>query len=300
MVSIAVWEVISMSLNCVVFQILNLLCNHVSMLTANTQVDGNVVSIIAEHAAFLGGAYHCPKCEAPVTLKNGLVKIAHFAHKAAASCEYAGESMLHIKMKQQIYKQLEATIKNRVVSLELEKPLGIIRPDVYIEGKKHKIGIEVQASVLTPAQILERTRRYHKLGVHVLWVVPFEKKRLMTFDPKIIRGPSPLSIRLKEYERVVSYMYYKTIILWNVDRDPAQGFMAYKLEDSYTDASEYYDSDREYQYHAPKPHKMLRIIGKKKDSIQLPELMPTIGKEFPMPKAGYTLPWRSILTYRWD
>ncbi|SDF61933.1 competence protein CoiA [Chitinophaga filiformis] len=270
------------------------------MLTANTQLSDGTASVTAEHATFLGGCYYCPNCKGEVTLKNGLVKIPHFAHKAAASCEYAGESMLHIKMKFQIFQTLNATIKYKVRAIELEKPLGIIRPDVYIEGNKRRIGIEVQASVLTPSQILERTRRYHKLGVYVLWVVPFEKKRLITFDPKIIRGPSPLSIRLKEYERVISYMYYKTLILWNVERDPAMGFMAFKLEDSYTDACEYYNSDREYQYHAPRPHKMLRIIGDKVDSLQLPEFEPTVGKEFSMPKAGYTLPQRSILTYRWE
>lgn len=94
-------------------------------------------------------------------------------------------------------------------------------------------------------------------------------------------------------------MYYKTLILWNVDRDPARGFLVFKLEDSYTDAREYYDSDREYQYHAPRPHKMLRIISEKKDSVGLPEFKSSVGNEFAMPKAGYTLPKRSILTYGW-
>lgn len=158
------------------------------MPAANTQIGEKTVSVIADHAVLLGGVYHCPSCKGEVTLKSGYVRIPHFAHKVATSCEYAGESILHIKMKQQIYDHLEATIKGKVVSIELEKPLGIIRPDVYIEGKKHRIGIEVQASVLTPAQILERTRRYHKLGIHVLWVVPFEKSRLITFDSKSLGG----------------------------------------------------------------------------------------------------------------
>ncbi|PSL26438.1 hypothetical protein CLV42_111152 [Chitinophaga ginsengisoli] len=42
------------------------------------------------------------------------------------------------------------------------------------------------------------------------------------------------------------------------------GLMVFKPVDNYTHAYEYYDSDREYQYDAPRPHKILRIIAEKR------------------------------------
>lgn len=241
--------------------------------------------------------YFCPNCGGGVNLRNGLVKIEHFAHNPGNSCEYAGESLLHIQMKSQIYKNLIERIGSKVKNIELEKPLGNCRPDVLIEGKKKSIAIEVQASVLTPEQILGRTSRYHEKGINVLWVVPYESDRIIS---SYRRGEEDYrTLRLKEYERIMMYLYFKTLIAWNVNRDYKKGFIAMKLKDAYTDGTEFYSQDGEYQSFDSKKLKTIKEIGVTRAEVQISDFQPQSFEPFPMPMAKYDLPARSIMVYDW-
>src|SRR5690606_21962808 len=113
----------------------------------------------------------------------------------------------------------------------LEHSLGTCRPDIYIEGYKKEIAIEVQTSSLTPYQILDRTQRYHAKGIYVLWVIPFERDRVCKYDNND-KCYYYTSIRLKEYERIMMYLYFKDLILWDVNRNYEKGFVVLKLGDS--------------------------------------------------------------------
>ncbi len=133
------------------------------------------------------------------------------------SCEYAGESELHLRMKQQIYENLQELIGKRAKILELEKALDGCRPDIYIEGKQTKTAIEVQTSALTPEAILYRTSRYYSKGIYVLWVVPYDQEHYTKFNEKL--GTRTLvAFRVKEYERIMLYCYYKNLIAWDVKK----------------------------------------------------------------------------------
>lgn len=63
----------------------------------------------ADEASCLDDDYYCPNYDAKVVLRNGLVKIPHFAHLSRTSCQYAGESQLHLQMKKQIYQYIIKT-----------------------------------------------------------------------------------------------------------------------------------------------------------------------------------------------
>src|SRR4051812_133908 len=128
------------------------------MFTAVTKAGNKLTA--TEAALYAKQNYFCPNCGGDVNLRNGLVKIEHFGHNPGNSCEYAGESLLHIQMKSQIFRNLTENIGSKVKNIELEKPLGNCRPDVFIEGNKKSIAIEVQASILSPEQILNRTSKY--------------------------------------------------------------------------------------------------------------------------------------------
>jgi len=265
------------------------------MFTALAQ-DGRKLTA-SEAAMHAKQNYFCPNCGSGVNLRNGLVKIEHFGHNPGHSCEYAGESLLHIQMKSQIHKNLIESIGSKVKNIELEKPLGNCRPDVFIEGRKKSIAIEVQASTLTPEQILNRTARYHVKGINVLWVVPYESDRITnSYRP----GQQDYrTLRLKEYERIMSYLYFKTLVAWNVNRSYTKGFIVMKLKDAYGDGAEFYTQDGEYQSFDGKKLKMIKEIEETHADVQLPEFQPRSCKPFSMPMANYDLPARSIMVYDW-
>lgn len=126
------------------------------------------------------GPFFCPVCGEEVVLKKGKIKIHHFAHKAYTSCEYGtNESEEHRRCKTEIY---DALSTYDFLHCSLEKPLAGIRPDILIKSDRKNLtyGIEVQISNLTMEQIIQRTKRYAKLGIFVLWLPLFND--LLTED----------------------------------------------------------------------------------------------------------------------
>jgi competence CoiA-like predicted nuclease len=257
------------------------------------------ITVTARDAEKANKPFYCPNCESEVTLRRGYVRLEHFAHMAASSCEYAKETELHIQMKLQIFKNLSDTIGSQVKSIQLEKPLGIIRPDIYIEGKKKNIGIEVQASALTPEQIISRTKFYFSKGIYVLWVVPYDEKRFYKYNNitnRMVLSP----FRVKEYERIICQMYFKTMILWDIERDPENGFMAFKISDCYTEGTEFYDRDYgELRSFAPRKQKTMKLVDSIQPYLELGDLQPKIINSFSMSMAGYDLPKRNLMIYNW-
>jgi competence protein CoiA len=119
--------------------------------------------------------FMCPKCGCETILRQGSVKVHHFAHKPPVFCEYGqGESEAHRVCKQSIYDELRIT--ENVTLCELEKDFGSVVADVFFIFIGVKIAIEVQISNLTMSRIIERTQEYNKLGVYVLWLSLFDSK----------------------------------------------------------------------------------------------------------------------------
>jgi len=262
-----------------------------------TAVTSKGVRTSAEDATFLGGEYFCPQCGAPVYLRNGLVKVEHFAHSTRTSCEYSGETTIHLQMKYQIFQSLKA-LESHVKSITLEKLLGTARPDIYIEGTHRNIAIEVQASALTPSQIISRTENYYKLGVYVLWVIPYDNTRFMKRNR--VTGLPDRTFRVKEYERIIMQMSFKSLTLWDINQDYSQGLIVFKVGDSYTEGANFYDKSRgEHVSYNPRLQKTIKVIEKVKREVSIPEFKFNGLKAFSMSHAAYDLPARKLAYYNW-
>jgi hypothetical protein len=116
------------------------------------------------------GPFFCPECQRPVTLKKGQFIMHHFAHAPGSNCTYGtGESWEHWRAKFEIYNALRS--HPGVSSLQVELPLGQVRPDIsfYWEKKVH-VSIELQRSTLPPTSVARRTSIYDEKNIAVLWV----------------------------------------------------------------------------------------------------------------------------------
>lgn len=127
---------------------------------------------ILAHDAVKNGRYFCPVCDTPVVLKAGSVKVPHFSHHHILQCSrylYKRESLLHLKLKHDLYLQL-AVYYDTAMEYYLESIEQI--PDLLVD---HRLALEIQLSRISPELILSRTRGYSKLGMQVIWLLD-EKK----------------------------------------------------------------------------------------------------------------------------
>ena len=141
-------------------------------------VQGTKSRVNAWQATRENGPFTCPACGREVILHKGAVRAHHFAHKANSNCVHgAGETDLHRRAKTQIYQALSSI---HALHCELEAPLTGVRADVLVRSvsTKRTYAIEVQISQLSMPEIIERTRRYAKLGVYVLWVFEWDQELL--------------------------------------------------------------------------------------------------------------------------
>ena len=137
------------------------------MLRAIRKSDGE--SVIASGQQKFQAPFNCPECGAEVILHKGSFKTPHFAHKPPVLCAYgSGESEEHRRCKLQIYESLLKS--SRVTQLELERPLGTVRPDIigFINGLE--VAIEVQISSLSLEVIARRTKDYARRNITLLWL----------------------------------------------------------------------------------------------------------------------------------
>lgn len=146
------------------------------MLTSIRVADST--KVIARNVTKGDGPFICPECRGETIVRKGQFKVHHFAHKPPIHCEYGtGESEEHRRCKEEIYNEL---CKLDGIECELEKPLGLVRPDIYIESRRtnNRYAIEVQLSSLSVDKIIERTKEYARLGVYVLWLPQYNSTLL--------------------------------------------------------------------------------------------------------------------------
>lgn len=140
------------------------------MLTARTEETPYVEAADAVH----GIAYGCRGCGAPVVLKAGQIRIAHFAHKPDAACAFGARmSLAHLMAQRRIAEALRARGVNAELEVFMPSLAGDRRIDVLAwsaDRPDKRIAVEAQASDLTPELIAARTRSYNTEGVAPLWL----------------------------------------------------------------------------------------------------------------------------------
>jgi competence protein CoiA len=143
------------------------------MLCAKRKLTDEIVT--AYLASKAHGPFICPDCRDEVILKTGRRTVNHFAHANPIACKFAeGESEIHRRCKMEIFEALQNTPGVR--NVELERPLGVVRPDVsaYINGVP--VAIEIQISSLSVETIMSRTIEYARKGIYVLWLLQWTPK----------------------------------------------------------------------------------------------------------------------------
>src|SRR5260370_6324458 len=150
------------------------------------------------------GPFHCPECAEPVILKQGRVKIAHFAHYPGVDCAYAsaseGESEEHRRAKQEIFQALLQAPGVRDV--KLERSLRGVRPAVGFRINGEMVAIEVQLSRLSIGAIESRTRAYAARQTAVLWTPPMPG------------GVLDARYAPKDWERYLHTLYFGKVYYW--------------------------------------------------------------------------------------
>lgn len=110
--------------------------------------------------------YFCPICESVVQIKNGRVKIPHFAHYSRSDCSFGttGETQEHLSLKEMFATWCES----EGLAYELEKYLPEInqRPDLLIG----KVAVEFQCSSLPLSRLIERSKTYRESGYQPVWI----------------------------------------------------------------------------------------------------------------------------------
>jgi competence CoiA-like predicted nuclease len=185
-----------------------------------------------EYAKLEGRQFQCTACGAAMYLKNGMVRIAHFAHTPESVCSYAqhesGEKVLY---KMSIYDTLSKRYAGtgRQVDLEYTGVIGC-RPDVFIHGKRHNIAIEILVDPTDVRKIIIDTETYFEANVGVIWVLPYENVRLHEDR-----------FKMKEHEKLLYFMNNKKLLFWH-RREKAFTVAAFVA--AYGDSTEFYDKNQ--------------------------------------------------------
>lgn len=114
--------------------------------------------------------YYCPSCEEQLILRQGEIKVHHFAHIAENGCRHgAPETELHLWMKKCLYQRFSKTSLYQEVKLEYR--IGDCIADIYLKNmRKQEIAIECQTSSLDITEFRRKTAYYSYRGIYTLWL----------------------------------------------------------------------------------------------------------------------------------
>ena len=121
------------------------------------------------------GEYVCQLCSAPMMVKAGLIRRAHFAHVSSCPTDYQAhpESPEHRAAKIYLREQLPKRFTDyKHVTLEYEVPIKEVKRVVDLLAtfpKGHRIAHEVQLASITTEELEERTQDYERASVDVVW-----------------------------------------------------------------------------------------------------------------------------------
>ena len=158
-------------------------------------------TVVAEACDVDESPFFCPGCQQQVLLKQGRIKIGHFAHLPASDCAYALESEAHRGAKWEIYQSLQA--ESEVADVRMEHSFSEVRADVSFLWKGQRVAIEVQASHLASDVLEERTLAYTRKNIAVLWTPLFREEIWLgnRYAPR-------------RWEKYIHGLYYGKVYYW--------------------------------------------------------------------------------------
>ncbi|GCF94032.1 competence protein CoiA [Enterococcus florum] len=143
--------------------------------------------------------HYCPDCAEPVQLKQGSIRIAHFAHLRENSCQglSESESQEHLGLKKLFFKAGKIFDE----AWEIEHPIQRLsqRPDLLLE----ELAVEIQCSTIKLSRLAERMDGYRKAGFQDWWLL----------GTKL--WPKKSWTALHKY--ICSYHPQKGIYIWMID-----------------------------------------------------------------------------------
>ena len=257
-------------------------------------------------------SYTCGYCgEVVIHHKSkSQVRIGHFKHKNSNCPNNVIESTDHILTKKGIKDYLVRKYSRAFQIIEMEKWIcnNSIRPDIYIESTRgRRIAIEVQASQLTIDQIINRTKKYTRNNIHVLWVLVWKKSKVSS-SPYMLNQYfiahncdrfCDHTVKLTEMDLFMHWMNYQKLILWDHEQSHSDaGFHIVELEKFVSEDSEYYDEYGDHQYHSGRIAKNKKIIVDIHFDVHFREFYPSHNKKFSIPGKNYELPDRMQMSWR--
>lgn len=265
----------------------------------NKKVLGNLIDKNASES------YDCDYCKKSVVhhkSDNG-IKIGHFKHKKGEShCpnQITGESEYHYKTKYDIYDYISSNWGNKLKIIEIEKWIcnNSMRADIYIETKKNKIAIEVQATILTVSEIKRRTEKYTENGIYVLWILPYQYNRFYEY---VLNQRNEYDwfmrekVKFKEMEIFLYWANNQRLIFWDLEHEHYDAFVCGFFEEHKNDDVEFRKDGEEHFYSG----RTAKTIKKPKDEIEV-TFDKMLVKDFPIVDAKnrpYNIPFRKIFTY---
>lgn len=114
----------------------------------------------------------CPECRHSMSLKAGMVRIAHFAHRPGSDCTYGvGERPEHLMGKRYLAERLRKEGNGYFeTQVEIEFPIANRRADVMqIFATGWMIAHEIQLASITPGEMQQRSDDYLKAGCDAIW-----------------------------------------------------------------------------------------------------------------------------------
>ena len=113
--------------------------------------------------------FFCPKCHKPVRYLDCPPKQPYFKHYARQNSNLENESLWHKYYKKQLAQRLQAV----GYSAEMEVPMSHKerRSDVWVDFRGKKVTLEVQSSLLSLQEVVEREADYAEEGGQVIWLL---------------------------------------------------------------------------------------------------------------------------------
>ena len=182
--------------------------------------------------------YYCPSCNQLVRIKNGQVKIPHFAHYNKSNCriDSENETAEHLALKSIFAMWCE----KEKIEYELEKYLPELnqRPDLLIGN----IALEIQCSSLSTKRLVERTENYRKHGYLPIWICG---KKLFSNDKTL----SELTKNLCYYSTKLGFY------LWTADWEKGEVCLCFNIEETWK--KEVHVSRKAWSFYS---HSLLKIF----------------------------------------
>lgn len=155
--------------------------------------------------------YFCPVCEALLVLRQGKVRVWHFAHPPGSECLSAGETQEHLEMKEHLYLALSAQMQ----SCELEYSLGERRIDIWLGDGGLQVAIECQASRLPVEELRHKLVDYSKAGLYCLYIIHAHRLTGASAQKQPLPALDGKEVRVADWIRALHALYWGRVYVYD-------------------------------------------------------------------------------------